>query len=148
MELNKDFDGVFRFSNNSDEEFVCLWNNKEYVFPPKSCSPIVIPTESPENIQEIRKKWAFKWAEREWYKGSEYKKLSKMGGGLPPTRDDGVLEPLIQMCLAPLPTATASVREGKKDKRTFRGSKAVAEKENLNIAFKDDEVMELGKQPE
>jgi hypothetical protein len=152
MELQKsiDFDGVFRFSNNSDEDFTVLWNNKEYTFPAKTCSPMIIAGESPENVQEIRKRFAFKWAEREWYKGAEYKKLSNMGGGLPPTRNDATLEPLIQMCLSPLPTAKAKVVEGKKDVRNFKASKAIDEKANLNEAFKEDvkeeNLVKLGKQ--
>lgn len=145
-----DFDGVFRFTNNSDEEFVVLWNNKEYTFPAKSRSPIIIPDEPLENIQSIRKKFAYKWAEREWYKGSEYKKLSKMGRGLPPTRDDKSLEPLIQMCLAPLPIKEAKVKKLSGEKRQYRGSKAVGKNANLNAEFaddtKDENLIKLGEQ--
>lgn len=152
MELknNVEFDGVFRFSNNSDEDFVVLWNNREYTFPAKTCSPMLIAGESPENVQEIRKKFAYKWAEKEWYKGKEYQRMSKMGGGLPPTRDDKTLEPLIEMCLTPLPIAPAKVKEAKKEKRVYRGSKAVSDKENLNLAFaeetKDENLVKVGKQ--
>ena len=118
--------GIFYFSNNSKEDFVVLWNNKEYTFPGKTCSPMLIPGEPPENVQEIRKKFAYKWAEREWYKGSEYKKMAKMGGGLPPTRDDKTLEPLISMCLSPLPIEKAIRKEGKKPKLNINASKPVS----------------------
>ncbi len=127
--------GVFYFSNNSKEDFVVLWNNKEYTFPSKTCSPMLIPGEPPENVQEIRKKFAYKWAEEHWYKGAEYKRLSKMGGGLPPTRDDKTLEPLIEMCLTPLPIERATVKEGKKTKLELKGSKAVSGKADLNREF-------------
>lgn len=144
--------GVFYFSNNSDEEFVGFWNNKEYSFPGKTCSPMLIPSEPPENVQEIRKKWAYKWAEREWYKGSEYKKFSKMGGSLPPIRDDGVLEPLVQKCLEPLPIEKLVVREGKKKTGKIRGSKPVPKNANLNEMFKeensDDNLTKLGEMSE
>jgi len=140
------FDGIFRFSNNSDEDFVVLWNNKEYTFPAKTCSPMLIAGEPPENVQEIRKKFAYKWAEREWYKGSEYKKMAKMGGGLPPTRDDKVLEPLIQLCLNPLPITPAKVKEAKKDVRRFKGSKAVSGKANLNAEFREENELLLKEQ--
>lgn len=146
IEIGEDFDGVFRFSNNSDEEFKALWNNKEYVFAPHSRSPMIIPHESLENIQEIRKRWAFKWAEEQWYKGEQYKKMSKMGGGLPPTRDDKVLEPLIQMCLDPLPIAKADVKDVKRVEPKFKGSRAVKGNTDLSLEFKDDNIVELGVQ--
>ena len=139
MEINESFDGVFRFSNTSDEDFTVLWNNKEYTFPKNSCSPMLISGESPENVQEIRKKFAYKWAEREWYKGKDYKKMSAMGGGLPPTRDDAVLDVLIQMCLNPLPIVPAIVTEAKQETRTFKGSKAVGKDSNLNKEFAEEE---------
>jgi len=50
------FDGVFKFTNASKEDFKVLWNNKEYTFPAESTCPMIIPGEMPENVQEIRKK--------------------------------------------------------------------------------------------
>lgn len=151
MELNDDFDGVFRFSNNSDEDFKVLWNNKEYTFPARTRSPMIIPNESLENIQEIRKKFAYKWAEREWYKGEEYRRMSKMGNGLPPTPDLArVLEPLVQQCLEPLPTAKASVKDVPKKTEKFKATKAVSDSDNLNQTFaeetKDENLTKLGVQ--
>ena len=150
--MENDFDGVFRFSNNSDEDFKVLWNNKEYTFPAKTRSPIIIPNESAENIQEIRKRWAFKWAEREWFKGDDYQRMSKMGAGLPPTRDDKTLEPLIQMCLEPLVESRAQVQDVPKRKETYKASKAVSEGGNLQEAFREelseDNIPKLGKQSE
>jgi hypothetical protein len=35
----ENFDGVFKFTNNSDEAFTALWNNKEYVFPSMTRCP-------------------------------------------------------------------------------------------------------------
>lgn len=143
--LDTDFDGVFRFSNNSDQDFTFLWNNREYTFPAKTRSPMLIQNETPENVQEIRKKAAYKWAEKEWFKTPEYKKMASQSdfrGG----RDDKVLEPLIQMCLEPLPTAKAIVKEGKKEIIKTKASKAVGGNENLNRAFADDEIPTLGVQ--
>ena len=130
--------GVFYFSNTDKEDFVVLWNNKEYTFPAKSCSPMIIAGEPPENVQEIRKKFAYKWAEKMWYKGPEYHKMSKMGEGLPPLRDDKTLEPLIEMCLTPLPIEKAKVVEKPKAKPNLKGSKAVKDKDDLNQVFKED----------
>ncbi len=72
--------------------------------------------------------------------------MSKMGGGLPPMRDDKQLEPLIQACLSPLPIARAVVRQAPKVKENFKGTKAVGKNENLNQVFKDEPVIELGLQ--
>lgn len=138
MELTKEFDGVFRFTNPTDEDFVVLWNNKEYLFPAQSTCPMIIANESLENIQEIRKKFAYKLAVREFYKGKEYGKLSKLGGANPSTFDEKVLEPVIEMCLKPLPQASVKVKELPKEKRTMKGSKAVGGNTNLNKEFEED----------
>lgn len=148
--LDTDFDGVFRFSNNSDEDFKFLWNNKEYTFPANSRSPMIIMGESPENVQEIRKKAAFKWAEKQWYKSAEYERMKNMGNGLPPTRDDKVLEPLIQSCLDPLPTAKATMQDVPQKKMSLKATKAVGQDDNLNQVFaedtKEENLVKLGKQ--
>lgn len=144
---NNDFDGVFKFTNVTDEDFVAFWNNKEYTFPAKSSCALIIPNEPYENIQEIRKKFAYKLAVREFYKGKEYVKMSKMGKGLPPIFDEKILEPMIELCLKPLPMAKVKVKIGKKeDERAYRGSKAVSGKDNLNEVFKDEPVKEVGRQ--
>lgn len=96
-------DGVFYFSNSSKEEFKALWNNVEYIFPPMSCVPLLIPDHTAVQIQEIRKRFAFRWAEQQWFAGKEYKHMVKIGRDKPSARDDAHLEPLVQMCLAPLP---------------------------------------------
>ena len=110
-------DGVFYFSNTSTEPFVALWNSVEYTFPAESCSAILIPECTAVQIQEIRKRWAFKWAEQQWFAGKEYKNLVKIGKDKPSARDDHHLEPLIQMCLTPLPL---KVLESKQIKRNIR----------------------------
>lgn len=149
---SEEFDGVFRFSNNSDEDFKALWNNKEYTFEAHTRSPIIIPNETAENIQEIRKKWAYKWAEREWFKGEQYKRMKDMGNGLPPTRQDADLEPLIQMCLEPLPLSKATVKDGKPEVIRSKSTKAISEDANLNQVFADDtkeeNLVKLGRQSE
>lgn len=148
MEINSDFDGVFRFTNATDEDFSGFWNNKEYVFPLGTCCPIIIQNETLENIQEIRKKFAFKLAVREFYKGKDYQRMAKMGNGLPPIFDEKVLQPWIDECLRPLPISRVSVKEGKKDnEKNYKGSKAISDKDNPNYVFKDDVPEEKGKMP-
>lgn len=149
--MSLDFDGVFRFTNDSDEDFITLWNNKEYTFPAHKTVKLVIPDESLENIQEIRKKFAYRWAVREFYKSKEYIKMSKMGNGLPPTYAEKILEPDIQKCLTPLPEVAIKVKQGKKDDGSqYKGSKALSEKDNPNYVFRDesDNAKPFGKMPD
>ena len=114
------FDGSFKFTNNSKEDFTFFWNNKEYIFPAESSSPMIIANESLENIQEIRKRAAYKWAVRELFKSPEGRKLEKVGSGFlnPATYDEKILEPYIQQCLNPLPIKAAVVKEGKSKAKT------------------------------
>jgi hypothetical protein len=118
-------DGVFYFSNTSKEPFCALWNSVEYTFPPESCSPILIPDCTPIQIQEIRKRWAYKWAEQQWYEGKEYKHLVKIGRDKPAARDDKHLEPLIQMCLTPLPLKILEKKQIKRNIKLSGKSKPV-----------------------
>lgn len=148
MIIDKDFDGVFRFTNWTEEDFKHLWNNIEYTFKAGTTSPMIIANETLENIQEIRKRFAYDLAVREFYKGKEYKRLNAMGRGLPPTFDDKLLEPMIQRCLEPLPIVKAEVKKLEKSAVKAKVSKAVGEKDNLNYEFKDDEIRTIGKMPD
>lgn len=146
-----EFMGVFHFTNWTDEDFVHLWNNEEYIFPKLSSVPMVMPKETSEAIQEIRKRFAYDLAVREFYKGREYKKMSKMGNGLPPTFDEKILEPMIEKCLKPLPMAKARVRKIEVDEESkFKASKAVGVDDNLNEKFKkeSENPKVLGKMPD
>lgn len=149
--IGEDFDGVFRFSNWTEEDFTVLWNNKEYTFKANTRTPMIILGESPENVQEIRKRFAFKLAEREWFKSADYQRMAAMEnyrGG----RDDKVLEPLIQKALEPLPTARPIIREGKPEIIKTKATKAVGENDNLNEVFKDEtkeeNLKKVGPQPD
>ncbi len=149
--MENEFDGVFRFTNPTDEEYIFLWNNQEYVFPPKSTCPMIIANETLENIQEIRKKAAYKLSVREFYKGKVYNKMKGMGKGLPPTFDEKILEPFIEQCLTPLPVAKAKVKAGKNDnEKNYKGSKAISDKDNPNFVFREeaDAVKPVGKMPD
>lgn len=147
--MSLDFDGVFRFTNNSDEDFIALWNNKEYLFPAHKTVKLVMADETLENIQEIRKRFAYRWAVREFYKGKEYLKMSKMGNGLPPTFDERILEPMIQECLTPLPEESLKVKTKPKDSDKNYTSKGITDKENPNFVFREESesVQAIGKMP-
>jgi hypothetical protein len=139
------FDGSFKFTNTSKEDFTFLWNNKEYTFPAESSSPMIIAGESLENIQEIRKRAAYKWAVREFFKTKEGKAIEKTASGYlnPATYSDKILEPFIQQCLNPLPLKAAVVKEGKVAKSKLDGgSKAIGNKKDGGLGnFKDEDVV-------
>jgi len=114
--LPADFDGVFRFSNPSDEDFIGEWNSKEYLFPAGTTTPMIMTDHSPLEIQHIRKKFAKDLAVREFGKSKSYKVMQKQEGTPGNRTFSGIhqaatytikdLEPYIQQCLKPLPVST------------------------------------------
>lgn len=148
-----EFMGVFHFTNWTDEDFVHLWNNEEYTFPKGTSVPLIMPKENSENIQEIRKRFAYDLAVREFYKSPQYKKMSKMGNGLPPIFDEKILEPMIEKCLKPLPMGKATVKKIELDEeKKFKSSMAMDDSDNPNFMFKDvnvkGKIPTLGKMPD
>jgi hypothetical protein len=122
--LPEDFTGVFYFTNTDDEDFVGVWGKKEYVFPAKSTSPMIIPEHSPIEIQNIRKKFAKDLAEKLYFKSKNYEfirsregKRNKLGMIEPTgqgmshagTYNLDTLAPYIQKCLEPLELKSAKV---------------------------------------
>lgn len=142
METTQDFDGLFRFTNATNEDFTFLWNNSEYKFKAGTCSPMIIKGETLENIQEIRKKAAKKLALREFYNSQGYHDLVGIGNksamGIPPTFNEEELEPWIQQCLTPLPMARAEVVDLKVEKPKIKAFKTVGEKSDLREEFRKE----------
>ncbi|TXG77187.1 hypothetical protein E6Q11_03140 [Candidatus Dojkabacteria bacterium] len=136
--------GVFYFTNATDEDFKPLWNNVEYTFSAKTCKPIIILGESPENVQAIRKKWAYKLAQREFYKSKTYNEMKVMGNGLPPIPSDTLLQPWIDQCLSPLPVSEPISKVLPKQDIPLKASVAVDKNENLNEKFKDAPIQTIG----
>jgi len=123
--LPENFDGIFRFTNWTDEDFVGKWGGKEYIFPQKTTSPIVITNQTPLEIQQIRKKFAKDLAEKEFFKSQNYDTLKSQERNndgtarLNSIHSAGVysldtLIPFIQKCLEPLPVSQAKVKESQK----------------------------------
>lgn len=146
------------FTNPTKQDRKYLWNNKEYTFPAESTTPLIIPTETLENIQEIRKRFAYRMAEERLYEGEktpsgyEYLKMKEMGGGMPPTFDTKILEPFIHECLKPLAIKKAAIKEGKKidDDRNYKATKAVGKGADLSDVFREENqnIQELGQMPD
>lgn len=151
----EDFDGVFKFTNASKEDFTAMWNNVEYTYPAETRCPMVIPNEPAENIQNIRKRFALKYAQREFSKSVQGKAIEKEGQKhfMPATWNEKLLEPHIQQCLSPLPIASAVARRVPKVKtETIDGGTAVigdassiGSLSSSEGAFKDYTPPELGK---
>ncbi len=120
--LPENFDGTFRFTNASEEDFTASWGGKNYTFPAMKTTPMIIMDASPVEIQNIRKKFARKWAEREFFKSKKYKDAvaqernpdgsarfnSFQQGG---QYSDTDLEPYIQQCLTPLAVGSLNITE-------------------------------------
>lgn len=114
--LTTDFDGVFRFTNFTDDEFTAMWNKVAYTFPANKTSPMIIPGETPEGVQSIRKKFAKELAEREFWKTEKFSKMnSPEQGSHPALYTDSDLAPFVQRCLEPLPVAPAKTKVIKQD---------------------------------
>lgn len=105
--LPADFDGVFRFTNFTDQEFKARWGSVEYTFPPMKTTPMIIAGATPEEVQNIRKKFAKELAVQEFYKTPKFDKLNAhIPGGIPALYTDSDLAPIIKRCLEPLPAAS------------------------------------------
>lgn len=119
--LPENFDGVFRFTNWSDDEFVGVWGKREYHFPANATSPMIIPEHSPLEIQHIRKKFAKDLAEREFFKSQRYELMRNPEGQMGNRNMSGIhqatpyqmsdLTEGIQKCLQPLQIQHAFVAQ-------------------------------------
>lgn len=150
-------DGVFYFTNpglfkmrdrEGDEttDFCALWNNKEYTFKGKTTVPLIIPNEPPENVQNIRKLFAKKYAQAWFHQAPKYKVLVKKGELNPAGyNEDSEFKDVTQACLTPLPKSQAATRDLPRDsEENYKGSKAIRPGQDLNIMFKDYEPPLLG----
>lgn len=123
--LPEDFDGVFRFTNFTEEDFTASWNKVAYTFPNNKTSPLIIPNETAEGIQSIRKKFAKELAVREFYKTDKFSGMNaNTQGSHPALYTDSDLAPFIQRCLEPLPITHAKSTVVKEDvERVFTKDK-------------------------
>lgn len=103
--LPEDFDGVFRLSNPSEEDFIGVWNKVQYKFPAGKRTPVIIPNESLEAVQHITKKFARELAEREFHKSARFKQMENQtppGSGLVPAPYSEIeLKEYADKCLLP-----------------------------------------------
>ncbi len=76
--LPADFDGTFKFTNWTDEDFTGKWNNRAYTFKALTTSPMIIIDATPLEIQHIRKKFAKELAEREFNSSAKMAQLQSI----------------------------------------------------------------------
>ncbi len=149
--LPENFNGVFHFTNWSEEEFVGKWGGKEYHYAASTTSPMIIPEHSPLEIQNIRKKFAKDLAEREFFKSKNYGILQGQEGTPGNRTMSGIqqagtysmadLTPFIQKALEDLPVAPARVAIANRPKLEEILTKD--EEGNLNTgAVKNDKDLE------
>ncbi len=123
--LPADFDGVFRFTNPSTEDFVGTWDGFDYIYPAQKTTAMLIKNATPLEVQNIRKKFARELAEREFFKSKKYEQLLKQErnpDGTPRLNSihqsgqysENELIPYIQKCLTSLPTANPIVQKSEK----------------------------------
>lgn len=156
----ENFDGVFRFTNPTDEDFVTLWNNKEYTYPAMKTVPMVIANTTLEEIQQIRKYFAKRLAEREFFKTKGFNKIRNgvkndgtVGGTLiAHSYDERDLQPWVDSCLNTLEMSTAKVKDVPEQKlNTAAKPLGSGNKESdypavdLNETFKDSNAELLAK---
>ena len=105
--LPADFDGVFKFTNFTDEDFTAMWDKVAYTFPANKTSPMIIGGATPKEVESIRKKFARELAVREWYKTPKFIRMNApiVGTGNPALYTDSDIAPFSQRCLEPLPIA-------------------------------------------
>lgn len=155
---SEDFSGVYYFTNPTKVDRTFLWNNREYTFSAESRSPLIILSEPLENVQEIRKRFAYRMAVDRLYEGEvlpsgyDYNKMKVMGNGTPPTFDDKILEPFIEECLKPLPIKKAGVKNAKNldDESNYKATKAMGENDDPTFLFREEtqRAQKLGAMPD
>lgn len=131
--LPEDFDGVFRFTNFTEQEFTAKWNNIEYMFPPMKTTPMIIANATPEEVQHIRKKFAKELAVKVFYESDKFKFMNdKERGQVPALYTDSDIAPYVQRCLEPLPIAKATVTVLPKDNtENYKATRVLKDGESL-----------------
>jgi hypothetical protein len=138
------FDGVYRFTNFTENDFKVRWDGVEYTFPAMKTTPVIIATATPVQIQEIRKFFAKQLAILEFYKTPKFIGMNTVApGGVPALYTDSDLTPFIQRCLEPLPVGQVEAKTLPKDsennyKKDHKG------KNVTRILDEDDSLLKEG----
>ena len=110
FKLPEDFDGVFRFTNWTDEDFKAKWDGIEYTFPARKMTPMTGINATPVELQNIRKKFARELAVAELYKTKKFKGMDdRKHGQNPAIYTDSDLAEFTRKCLEPLEIGKAGI---------------------------------------
>lgn len=151
IELEDEDDTVFYFTNASDEDWSTQWNKIMYTFPAQRRTRMAIRGETPENVQNIRKMFAVRYAEEQYRKTKDFEKRNTPKENQRPVPYNAtVLQPFIESCLKPLPKAkllSEEVSSFEEDK--FQGdTRPLNDKSNAPYeVFKDAPVKTYGEMP-
>lgn len=112
---------LYPFSNPLEKDVTIKWGGIAYTFKARTRTPLLgkIPGANPEEVENIRKKFATDLATIAYYDSESYKKReisAPTGSGLTPalyTESD--LAPFIQACLEPLPISIPTTEVVKED---------------------------------
>lgn len=145
--LQTEFDGIFRFTNWTDKDFMTKWDNVEYTFPAMKTVPLLIPNATPEQVQSIRKKFALDLATDVFYKSEKYKSMdigvvASQEGKQPALVSPTELEPYVARCLEPLPEAKAETKII--PKKEIPLSKDLKGKQNTRVLDGDESLVGEG----
>lgn len=151
IELEDEDDTVFYFTNASDDDWTTQWNKVEYTFPANRRTRMAIRGESPENVQNIRKMFATRYAIDQFSKTTEFaKRNTPIENKAPIAYNVTVLQPFIDSCLKPLPKAKliSTPVESNEEARFEGTTRPLNDKSNEPYAiFKDIEVKTYGEMP-
>lgn len=154
--LPENFDGIVRFTNWSDEDFIGKWNSKEYEFKANTTSPLFMVDQTPLELLNICKKFALDLAIREWGRSQWTKdnlKRERNSDGSPrfqgmsgaATYSIDQLAPLIQKGLYIYSESKAKVTEAMRPKIEDKLSKDEDGKTVTKAVKKNASMMELEK---
>ncbi len=154
--LPENFDGVFRFTNPSDEDFVGKWDSKEYTYPAQKTTPMIILNATPLEVQNIRKKFARDLATREFFKSQQYNALMRQEKNADGTvrlnsihqaaqYSDNDLKEYIQKCLTPMPVARPAVVDAPREDVEEKLSRTPKGKLRTRVLDGDESLVEQAK---
>ncbi len=150
VEIADEDDTVFYFTNASDEAWTTQWNKVKYTFPAQRRTRMAIHGATPEEVQSIRKMFATRFANEQYYKTTDFAKRNKpVENRNPIAYGPGVLQPFIDSCLKPLPKAKliSEKVESDEDSKFSGQTRPLKEGVNPNVEFQNDEIPVLGEMP-
>lgn len=148
--LQDEDDTVFYFTNVTNEDWSTQWNKVKYTFPAQRRTRMAIRGESPENVQNIRKMFATRFAVDQFSKTKEFEKRNTpMENKSPIPYNLTVLQPFIDSCLKPLPKAKLISEEVASEDTGYQGDTKpldTASSAPYDV-FRDAKVKQYGEMP-